>query len=192
MAYNSQFTYVRAKVGTETYLLESSLLPKVAETCGWENVETLGEISGAELGELRYVHPFIDKTGPVLAGDTFVENSTGSGFVHIAPGHGLEDYGLGSQNGLPIYSPVDDAGKLAHTDDLPAEAQMPAELVGQSILEKNGTSEPNEAVLALLHLEPVELGAVGARLLDAEEVDVAGALLRVVGGGGGSSRRRTK
>ena len=150
VAYNSQFTYVRAKVGTETYLLERKLLPKVAETCGWENVETLGEISGAELGELRYVHPFIDKTGPVLAGDTFVENSTGSGFVHIAPGHGLEDYGLGSQNGLPIYSPVDDAGKLAHTDDLPAEAQMPAELVGQSILEKNGTSEANEAVLALL------------------------------------------
>ena len=150
VAYNSQFTYVRAKVGTETYLLERTLLPKVAETCGWENVETLGEISGAELGELRYVHPFIDKTGPVLAGDTFVENSTGSGFVHIAPGHGLEDYGLGSQNGLPIYSPVDDAGKLAHTDDLPAEAQMPAELVGQSILEKNGTSEANEAVLALL------------------------------------------
>jgi len=150
VAYNSQFTYVRAKVGTETYLLERTLLPKVAETCGWENVETLEEISGAELGELRYVHPFIDKTGPVLAGDTFVENSTGSGFVHIAPGHGLEDYGLGSQNGLPIYSPVDDAGKLAHTNDLPAEAQMPAELVGQSILEKNGTSEANEAVLALL------------------------------------------
>ena len=114
-----------------------------------ENVETLGEISGAELGELRRasVHR---QDRPVLAGDTFVENSTGSGFVHIAPGHGLEDYGLGSQNGLPIYSPVDDAGKLSHTDDLPAEAQMPAELVGQSILEKNGTSEANEAVLALL------------------------------------------
>ena len=76
VAYNSQFTYVRAKVGTETYLLERTLLPKVAETCGWENVETLEEISCAELGELRYVHPFIDKTGPVLAGDTFVENST--------------------------------------------------------------------------------------------------------------------
>ncbi len=150
VAYNSQFTYVRARVGTETYLLERTLLPKVAETCGWDNVETLEKISGAELGELRYVHPFIDKTGPVLAGDTFVENSTGSGFVHIAPGHGLEDYGLGSQNGLPIYSPVDDAGKLTHTDDLPAKAQMPAELVGQSILEKNGTSEANEAVLALL------------------------------------------
>ena len=43
VAYNSQFTYVRAKVGTETYLLESTLLPKVAETCGWENVERSGK-----------------------------------------------------------------------------------------------------------------------------------------------------
>ena len=150
VAYNSQFTYVRAKVGEEIYLLESTLLPKVAETCGWENVETIGEISGAEISHLRYVHPFIDKTGPILAGDTFVENSTGSGFVHVAPGHGLEDYGLGSQNGLPIYSPVDDAGRLAHTNDLPTEAQMPAELIGKSILEKNGKSEANESVLELL------------------------------------------
>ena len=150
VAYNSQFTYVRAKVGEEIYLLESTLLPKVAETCGWENVETVGEISGTEISQLRYVHPFIDKTGPILAGDTFVENSTGSGFVHVAPGHGLEDYGLGSQNGLPIYSPVDDAGKLAHTNDLPAEAQMPAELIGKSILEKNGKSEANESVLEIL------------------------------------------
>ena len=150
VAYNSQFTYVRAKVGEEIYLLESTLLPKVAETCGWENVETVAEISGTEISQLRYVHPFIDKTGPILAGDTFVENSTGSGFVHVAPGHGLEDYGLGSQNGLPIYSPVDDAGKLAHTNDLPAEAQMPAELIGKSILEKNGKSEANESVLEIL------------------------------------------
>ena len=150
VAYNSQFTYVRAKVGEEIYLLESTLLPKVAETCGWENVEAVAEISGTEISQLRYVHPFIDKTGPILAGDTFVENSTGSGFVHVAPGHGLEDYGLGSQNGLPIYSPVDDAGKLAHTNDLPAEAQMPAELIGKSILEKNGKSEANESVLEIL------------------------------------------
>jgi isoleucyl-tRNA synthetase len=150
VAYNSQFTYVRANVGEEIYLLESTLLPKVAETCGWENVETVGEISGVEISQLRYVHPFIDKTGPILAGDTFVENSTGSGFVHVAPGHGLEDYGLGSQNGLPIYSPVDDAGRLAHTNDLPTESQMPAELIGKSILEKNGKSEANESVLELL------------------------------------------
>ena len=67
--------------------------------------------------------------------------------VHIAPGHGAEDYQLGLQNGLPVYSPVDNNGAFAHTDDLPREQQMPAELIGKSILEKHGKSDANEAVL---------------------------------------------
>ena len=90
----------------------------------------------------------------------FVTSDTGTGFVHIAPGHGLDDYNLGRQNGLPIYSPVDDDGRFALTNDLPAEQQMPAEMVGKSILEKHGKSDANEAVLhelrvrhALLHQE---------------------------------------
>src|SRR5439155_25166634 len=76
-----------------------------------------------------------------------VDNVTGTGFVHIAPGHGLEDYQLGSEHGLPVYSPVDDDGRFAHTNDLPADQQMPAEMIGKSILEKHGQSEANEAVL---------------------------------------------
>ncbi|HTA29311.1 MAG TPA: class I tRNA ligase family protein, partial [Candidatus Cybelea sp.] len=75
---------------------------------------------------------------------------TGTGFVHIAPGHGLEDYGLGLKNGLPIYSPIADDGSFVHTNDLPAAQQFPAQLFGHSILEKHGKSEANEAVLALL------------------------------------------
>ena len=62
--------------------------------------------------------------------------------------------------GLPIYSPVDDDGKFAHTNDLPVEQQMPKEMIGKSILEKHGKSDANEAVLhelrarhALLHQE---------------------------------------
>ena len=47
-----------------------------------------------------------------IRGQVTVENTTGTGFVHIAPGHGMEDYQLGLQNGLPIYSPVDDDGAL--------------------------------------------------------------------------------
>ena len=87
-------------------------------------------------------------------------SDTGTGFVHIAPGHGLEDYNLGSSVGLPIYSPVDDDGKFAYTNELPVEQQMPKEMVGKSILEKHGKSDANEAVLhelrmrhALLHQE---------------------------------------
>ena len=90
----------------------------------------------------------------------FVTADTGTGFVHIAPGHGQDDYNLGLKPGLPIYSPVDDDGRFAHTCDLPVDQQMPAAMVGKTILEKHGKSEANEAVLhelraghALLHQE---------------------------------------
>ncbi len=84
----------------------------------------------------------------------FVDSATGTGFVHIAPGHGLDDYNLGRQQGLPIYSPVDDDGCFAYTNDLPREQQMPAEMVGKSILEKHGKSDANEAVLHELRAAP--------------------------------------
>jgi isoleucyl-tRNA synthetase len=95
-------------------------------------------------------HPFINRIVPLMAGDAFVESTTGTGFVHVAPGHGLEDYQLGLQTGLPIYSPVDDDGCFRHTNDLPVDQQMPAELLGKAILGKHGQSAANEAVLKAL------------------------------------------
>ncbi|MBT5845496.1 MAG: isoleucine--tRNA ligase [Verrucomicrobiales bacterium] len=150
VAYNSRFTYKKVRVNGELYILESTLLPTVAKTCGWENIEEMQSLKGDEIGALEYRHPFIDKTAKLFAGDNFVENTTGTGFVHVAPGHGMDDYHLGCANGLPIYCPVNDDGKFAHTDDLPVADQMPADLLGKSILEKKGKSEANEAVLELL------------------------------------------
>jgi isoleucyl-tRNA synthetase len=158
VAYNKNFQYVQAEVGGEKYILFRGLLPAVAEKCGWKDIKETA-IDVADLAKLQYQHPFCNRTGKLFPAE-FVTSDTGTGFVHIAPGHGLEDYGLGSQNGLPIYSPIDDNGKFTHTNDLPAEQQMPAELIGKSILEKHGKSEANEAVLhelrlrhALLHQE---------------------------------------
>ena len=132
--------------------------PAVAEKCGWSGY-TEQPFATEKLAQLQYQHPFCNRTSKLYPAG-FVTSDTGTGFVHIAPGHGLEDYGLGSSVGLPIYSPVDDDGKFAYTNDLPVEHQMPAEMIGKSILEKHGKSDANEAVLhelrarqALLHQE---------------------------------------
>ena len=160
VAYNSTFSYSLVVVGEEQYIVSALLLPTVAEKCGWQNYHIARSLDGGYLSQMEYQHPFCNRTGKFFAGDSFVDNSTGTGFVHIAPGHGLDDYHLGNQNGLPIYSPVDDDGKFALTSDLPKEQQMPAEMLGKSILEKHGKSDANEAVLhelrvrkALLHQE---------------------------------------
>jgi len=159
VAYNSTFQYVQVRVDGENYILARALLPAVAEKCGWKNYQE-SALAVAQLAQLEYQHPFCARVGKLFAGDAFVTGDTGTGFVHIAPGHGLEDYQLGLANGLPIYSPVDDDGRFAWTNDLPREQQMPAEMIGKSILEKHGKSDANEAVLhelrirhALLHQE---------------------------------------
>jgi isoleucyl-tRNA synthetase len=160
VAYNSTFSYAEVRVNGETYFVSTNLLPTVTEKCGWIAPEVVGTVGAEQLGKLEYRHPFCARTGRLWAGDAFVDNATGTGFVHIAPGHGLEDYQLGLAVGLPIYSPVNDDGCFVLTDDLPREQQMPDALIGESILEKHGKSEANEAVLhelrvrkALLHQE---------------------------------------
>ncbi len=151
VAYNSTFSYSQVLVNDEAYIVSTMLLPSIAEKCGWNGYQILRSIDAEQLAAMQYHHPFCNRTGKLHAGDAFVENTTGTGFVHVAPGHGLEDYNLGRQVGLPIYSPVDDDGKLATNNDLPLEQQFGPELIGKAILEKaDGKSEANEAVLALL------------------------------------------
>ena len=161
IAYNSTFSYSLVLVGQEQYIVSALLLPAVAQKCGWQDYQIVRSLDGGHLAQMEYQHPFCNRTGKFFAGDSFVDNATGTGFVHIAPGHGLDDYHLGSEHGLPIYSPVDDDGKFAYTSDLPKEQQMPAGMLGKPILEKHGKSEANEVVLhelrarkALLHQEP--------------------------------------
>jgi isoleucyl-tRNA synthetase len=158
VAYNEKLQYVQVKVGEENFILFRGLLPVVAEKSGWVDFNEI-PFSTEELATLQYQHPFCNRTGKAFAAD-FVTSDTGTGFVHIAPGHGLDDYNLGRQNSLPIYSPVNDDGALAYSNELPVEQQMPAEMLGKSILEKHGKSDANEAVLhelrvrhALLHQE---------------------------------------
>src|ERR1051325_4218263 len=160
VAYNSTFSYSLIHVGEEQLIVSALLVSTVAQKCGWDGYEIVRSLDAEHLSKLEYQHPFCNRTGKLFAGDSFVENTTGTGFVHIAPGHGTDDYNLGLKNGLPIYSPIDDEGKFTHTSDLPPEKQMPQEMLGKSVLEKHGKSDANEAVLhelrlrkALLHQE---------------------------------------
>jgi isoleucyl-tRNA synthetase len=66
---------------------------------------------GADLVGAVYKHPWIDREGTIAAAE-FVAMDAGTGLVHIAPGHGEEDYDLGKALGLPIYNPVDDDGRF--------------------------------------------------------------------------------
>ena len=105
----------------------------VAQFCAATGFEPTGEpmqsFPGNKLEGIGAQHPFLDRTAIVLTAD-FVTMDTGTGAVHIAPGHGEDDYSLGKTNGLPILSPVDDHGR--YTD----EVGIP-ELAGKYVFDAN-------------------------------------------------------
>jgi isoleucyl-tRNA synthetase len=84
---------------------------------------------GATLEKVTAQHPFLPRTSTVFTAD-FVTMETGTGCVHIAPGHGEDDYSLGRKHGLQILSPVDDHGRFT------PEAGWP-ELTGKYVFEAN-------------------------------------------------------
>jgi len=95
-------------------------------------------LKGSDLVGLTYKHPFLndDKPRQVYAAD-FVTADAGTGIVHIAPGHGQDDYQLGQQHGLPALAPVDDRGCLT-AEFLPANAEEDVKaLVGQYVFKAN-------------------------------------------------------
>jgi len=93
---------------------------------------------GSDLVGLTYTHPFLNdnRTRQIFSAD-FVTADAGTGLVHIAPGHGHDDYQLGQQHGLPVLAPVDDRGCLT-AEFLPANAEDDVKaLVGQYVFKAN-------------------------------------------------------
>jgi isoleucyl-tRNA synthetase len=149
VAFNPAYHYSLVMVEGGAFLVANPLLSTVAAKLGWDGYQIVRTVSAEELEQIVYEHPFCNRTGRLHPAG-FVTSDTGTGFVHIAPGHGMDDYQLGLKVGLPIYCPVDDEGRLAWTADLPREQQMPESLLGKSTLEKNHKSDANEAVIELL------------------------------------------
>src|SRR5205814_1596690 len=115
---------------SEILLLADKLVPQFCANTKFEPVgEPVASFTGASIDKLHARHPFLDRQSIVLTAD-FVTMDTGTGAVHIAPGHGEDDYWLGRQYDLPILSPVDDHGRF--TD----EAGLP-KLTGKYVFEAN-------------------------------------------------------
>ncbi len=90
-------------------LVASDLLKALTEKLNLENVEILEHITGKNLLNLKYKHPLYGRIQPVINAD-YVTTTDGTGFVHIAPGYGEEDYLAGKEYGLDIMVAVDSKG----------------------------------------------------------------------------------
>jgi isoleucyl-tRNA synthetase len=124
-----------AKAGDEV-IVAADLAEGVANACGFMTFAEIARVKGADLVGTICAHPLRQSAGlfptlvggvagavtrataydfnvPVLAGD-FVTMDAGTGFVHIAPGHGADDYNLGVANGIEVPHTVDEDGRYFH------------------------------------------------------------------------------
>jgi isoleucyl-tRNA synthetase len=104
---------------SETLLLAEKLVPHFCASTQFKPVgKALESFPGAKIEKVKTLHPFLDREVTVFTAD-FVTMDSGTGAVHVAPGHGADDYALGIEKNLPILSPVDDHGRLTDEAGLP-------------------------------------------------------------------------
>lgn len=128
ISVHPDFEYQFVKTNHGTLLLAKDMIEKVSEETGLEIKSKQEKIyKGSDLENLVALHPFIKRESRFLLG-THVTLEAGTGLVHTAPGHGVDDYQVGLRYGLEVFSPVGPDGR--YTDDYP-------ERKGEKIFEVN-------------------------------------------------------
>lgn len=106
------FEYSIIKSGAEYYVMASELYKNAMADADITEYEVVATIKGSELEYMKTAHPFMDRTSVVIVGD-HVTLESGTGCVHTAPGHGVEDFEVcRNYPEIPIIVPVDADGKL--------------------------------------------------------------------------------
>ena len=111
---NPTIEYSFVKIGDEYHIMASDLVKTTMEACGITDYTVLEpRVPGAEFERMEYKHPFLDRQCLVILGD-HVTLEGGTGCVHTAPGHGVEDFEVCTQHypEIPVVVPVDEAGCL--------------------------------------------------------------------------------
>jgi isoleucyl-tRNA synthetase len=127
VAVHPQFDYALLEFnlgnGRERLVLASERIAAVMPLIGAVSWDIIATVKGAALELLQLRHPFYDRIVPTILGD-HVTLDAGTGAVHTAPGHGLEDYIVGRKYGLEIENPVGGDGRFLPTTPLFAGEQV--------------------------------------------------------------------
>ncbi|MFI3301267.1 MAG: isoleucine--tRNA ligase [Candidatus Gastranaerophilales bacterium] len=111
ISVHPRFDYVLFEYQNDTYVVAKDLLNSFLADVEFdaEEVKIVGEVKGEQLELLNTNHPLIARKSPILLGE-HVTIEAGTGSVHTAPGHGLEDYEVGCKYGIEVFSPLDSRG----------------------------------------------------------------------------------
>ncbi len=122
IAVHPDETYAIVEAGGRRFVVAEKLAAGVAKTAGWADWRVAETLPGTRLAGARYRHPLPPESRGELTAEEaaasfrvvigeHVTMDAGTGLVHTAPGHGEDDFLTGQREGLPILSPVDEAGR---------------------------------------------------------------------------------
>ncbi|MFX1564562.1 MAG: isoleucine--tRNA ligase [Promethearchaeota archaeon] len=158
---NPEFDYVRVRVDEEIWLLAKGLANIILQGLLGKDYEILEVLKGTKLEGLRYKHPLeeeiprqaefhqeSEKVHSIVLSDEYVTLEQGTGLVHMAPGHGPQDFEVGEKEGIPIFCPVtfsgtfsDEGGKYAGMKIQKANEVILDDLRRKNLLVYQGTIE---------------------------------------------------
>ena len=111
ISMHPRFEYTFFTYNNDVYVIAEGLLASFLEGVSWEekDINVIGTVKGADLELLNTKHPLYERKSPIILGE-HVTLDAGTGSVHTAPGHGLEDYEVGNRYNIEVFSPLDSKG----------------------------------------------------------------------------------
>jgi isoleucyl-tRNA synthetase len=123
---NPEFEYLRVKVDNEVWILAKGLANVILQGLLNKQYEVVEEVKGTKLLGIRYEHPLLDevprqakfheaseKVHSIVLSEEHVTLEQGTGLVHMAPGHGPQDFEVGEREEIPIFCPVTLSGSFS-------------------------------------------------------------------------------
>jgi len=144
VAFHPEMEYVALKTPDTTYIIADALLTNVIDSCDLRSAsdptkkatsnDVIARFKGSVLDRTTFAHPFLDRT--VLGTNaTYVTDDTGTGAVHTAPAHGVDDFATGKRYDLPEVQYIDDAGRQMGTERFGGGVPQPYE--GLTVFKSN-------------------------------------------------------
>ena len=112
VSVNERLDYALADDGNGRLLVVAAELIESLTKTLERPLQQRATVKGALLAGIVYRHPLLDRTSAVVIGGDYITTESGTGLVHTAPGHGVDDFHTGQKHGLPVLCPVDEAGTL--------------------------------------------------------------------------------
>lgn len=126
ISMHPRFEYSIFEYKGDVYIAATELLGAFLKDVEWEEagIKLLGTCKGQDLELLNTKHPLLDRKSPIILGE-HVTLDAGTGSVHTAPGHGLEDYEVGCRYNIEVFSPLDGRGIWTDVVGIPELVGVP-------------------------------------------------------------------